>query len=146
MGTDKLRPDPVTCCVPEAVPEDVPAPESNAEDRRASVRHVLPAGVSASMRTLSGRIVHVSVTDISRAGVCVIRRGGIDVAAAEEVTVEFSDAERQQKLSLPSRVEWVKPTAYNSQIGLRFLQGPLLPGTMLDEYLDQSLTIRSAPK
>lgn len=94
------------------------------------------------MRTVSGRTVYVSVTDLSRSGVCVIRRGGIDVDPNDEVMLEFSDSELNQKLALPSRVEWVKASTYSTTMGLNFLKGPLLPGTMLDPYLDQFLSPR----
>ena len=94
------------------------------------------------MRTVAGRIVYVSVVDISRTGACVTRRGGIEVDQKDEVTLEFNDFDLQQKLSLPSQVQWVKATPSSTQIGLQFLQGPLLPGTMLDEFFDRSLATR----
>ncbi|KEF40694.1 MAG: hypothetical protein ER33_15665 [Cyanobium sp. CACIAM 14] len=83
------------------------------------------------------------MSDISRTGACVIRRGGIDVEPKEEVILDFGDADRQQRLSLPSLVKWVNGTSYNTVIGLHFVQGPLLPGTMLDEYLDLCLVPRA---
>nr|WP_286194311.1 PilZ domain-containing protein [Synechococcus sp. CCY 0621] len=106
------------------------------------MRHSLPPGVSASLRTLSGRLAYVTVTDLSRSGACVIRRGGIELDPNENVVLDFSDGELNLDLSVPSQVQWVKEKNYNTEIGLRFLTGPLLPGTMLDQYLDQPLAAR----
>jgi hypothetical protein len=142
MAADTLPLSSVRVFVSENRAEDVADEGTESEDLRSSLRHILPRGVSASMRTVSGRILHVSVSDISRTGACVIRRGGIDVDQDEQVILDFSDTEHQQKLSLPSLVQWVNSTTYNTQIGLRFLQGPLLPGTMLDAYFDRSLLAR----
>ena len=120
-------------------PQDAPDDIANSSELRKALRHSLPAGVSASLKTLLGRIAYVTVNDLSRSGACVVRRGGIEIEPDEEVILDFSDMERNQHLSLPSQVQWVKEKNYNTQIGLRFLNGPLLPGTMLDDYLDQPL-------
>lgn len=69
----------------------------------------------------------------------MIRRGGIQLDPHEDVILDFSDRELNLELSLPSQVQWVKEKNFNTEVGLRFLTGPLLPGTMLDEYLDRSL-------
>ncbi len=72
----------------------------------------------------------------------MIRRGGIELDPNENVVLDFSDSELSLDLSVPSQVQWVKEKNYNTEIGLLFLTGPLLPGTMLDQYLDQSLAVR----
>ena len=109
------------------------------EELRSSLRHVLPPGMSASIRLPSGRTVYVTVGDISRTGACVIRRGTLDVVANEEVLLDVSDYERQQSVSLPASVQWMNSHSYNTLVGLVFSKGPLLPGTMLDQYLDRTL-------
>jgi hypothetical protein len=118
---------------------DSPEDDRQSEDLRTSVRHVLPSGVSASIRLTTGRTVYVTVRDLSRSGACVIRRGDLDIEKEEEVLLMVSDEESQQKVSLPSRVQWVDTGGYNTVMGLSFSQGPLLPGSLLDEFLDQSL-------
>jgi len=118
--------------------------EGPLEELRTALRHVLPPGVSASIRLSSGRTVYVTARDISRTGACVIRRGSLEVVAQEEVLLDVSDYERNQSISLPARVQWVKTKSYNTLVGLVFSDGPLLPGTMLDQYLDQTLKARGS--
>jgi hypothetical protein len=125
--------------MPEAMPENSADGESEADDLRVSLRHVLPEGVSASVRLESGRSVYVNVRDISRTGACVVRRGGLEVKENENVIFDVSDFEIQQKVSLTARVQWVSASGYNTIVGLVFNEGPVLPGTLLDAYLDQSL-------
>jgi hypothetical protein len=114
------------------------------QDLRSSLRHLLPKGVSASLRLATGRTVYVSLRDLSRTGACVIRRGDIEIHPEDEVVIEVSDAEGQQKLRLPSCVKWVDESGYNTVVGLAFAQGPLLPGSLLDRYLDQFLALPTA--
>lgn len=114
------------------------------QELRTALRHVLPPGVSASIRLSSGRTVYVTVGDISRTGACVIRRGSLEVVANEEVLLDISDYEQHQNISLPARVQWVNTRSYNTLVGLLFSQGPLLPGTMLDQYLDKTLMARGS--
>ena len=87
-------------------------------------------------------MAYVTVTDLSRSGACVVRRGGIELDANETVVLDFSNSDLNLDLSVPSQVQWVREKNYNTEIGLRFLTGPLLPGTMLDQYLDQPLAVR----
>ena len=72
----------------------------------------------------------------------MIRSGGIEFDQQEHVILDFSDAELNKELAIPSQVQWVREKNYNTEIGLLFLKGPLLPGTMLDEYLDKPLALR----
>ncbi|MEA5391426.1 PilZ domain-containing protein [Cyanobium gracile UHCC 0139] len=112
------------------------------QELRTSLRHALPGGVSASIRLATGRTVYVTVGDVSRTGACVVRRGSLEVTADEEVLLDISDYEKHQSVSLPARVQWVNTRSYNTLVGLAFSDGPLLPGTMLDQYLDQTLQMR----
>ncbi|MBM5823596.1 MAG: PilZ domain-containing protein [Cyanobacteria bacterium K_Offshore_surface_m2_011] len=112
------------------------------QELRTSLRHVLPGGVSASIRLSTGRTIYVTVGDVSRTGACVVRRGSLEVLADEEVLLDISDYEQHQSVSLPARVQWVNTRSYNTLVGLAFSDGPLLPGTMLDQYFDQTLQTR----
>jgi hypothetical protein len=112
------------------------------EELRTALRHVLPPGVSASIRLSSGRTVYVTVGDISRTGACVVRRGELEVIANEEVSFDITDYEQHESISLQARVQWVSTRSFNTLLGLVFSEGPLLPGTMLDQYLDRSLLAR----
>lgn len=114
------------------------------QELRTALRHVLPPGVSASIRLSTGRTVYVTVGDISRTGACVIRRGSLEVEANEEVLLDISDYEQHQNISLPARVQWVNTRSYNTLVGLLFSEGPVLPGTMLDQYLDKTLMARGS--
>ncbi len=116
--------------------------EEEFDELRTSLRHALPGGVSASIRLSTGRTVYVTVGDISRTGACVVRRGSLELTANEEVLLDISDYEQHQSVSLPARVQWVNTRSYNTLVGLAFSDGPLLPGTMLDQYLDQTLQTR----
>jgi 23S rRNA G2069 N7-methylase RlmK/C1962 C5-methylase RlmI len=120
--------------------------EGQLDELRNALRHVLPAGVSASIRLSSGRTVYVTVGDISRTGACVVRRGSLEVVANEDVLLDISDYENHQSVSLPARVQWVNSRSYNTLVGLVFAEGPLLPGTMLDQYLDRTLMVLDAWK
>ncbi|MEA5410512.1 PilZ domain-containing protein [Synechococcus sp. BA-120 BA3] len=121
-------------------PEEQAAPEL--QELRTSLRHALPGGVSARIRLSTGRTVYVTVGDVSRTGACVVRRGSLEVTTDEEVLLDISDYEQHQSVSLPARVQWVNTRSYNTLVGLAFSDGPLLPGTMLDQYLDQTLQMR----
>ena len=109
---------------------------------RTCLRHALPGGVSGSIRLFTGRTVYVTVGDVSRTGACVVRRGSLEVTTDEEVLLDISDYEQHQSVSLPARVQWVNTRSYNTLVGLAFSDGPLLPGTMLDQYFDQTLQVR----
>lgn len=113
--------------------------EGPLQELRTSLRHVLRPGVSASIRLVSGRTVYVTVADISRTGACVVRRGSLEVVANEDVLLDVSDYELHQNISLPARVQWANSRSYNTIVGLVFIEGPLLPGTMLDQYFDRTL-------
>jgi hypothetical protein len=127
-------------------PTEAKGPEEQADgepqELRNSLRHALPGGVSASIRLSTGRTVYVTVGDVSRTGACVVRRGALEVSADEEVLLDISDYEQHESISLPARVQWVNSRSYNTLVGLAFSDGPLLPGTMLDQYFDQTLQTR----
>ncbi len=111
------------------------------QDLRTTVRHELPKGVTASLRLPAGRTIYVTVRDLSRSGACVIRRGDIEVHEEDEVLLEVSDPKGERKLPLPSVVRWVEASGYRTTMGLEFAQGPLLPGSLLDEFLDRTLAL-----
>jgi hypothetical protein len=115
------------------------------EELRTALRHVLPPGVSASIRLSSGRTIYVTVSDISRTGACVVRRGELEVSANEQVVLDITDFEQQESICLQARVQWVSTRRFNTLIGLVFTEGTLLPGTMLDQYLDRTLKTPGSP-
>ena len=109
------------------------------EDLRCVPRHILPAGVPACVQMPSGRKAYVTIGDISRAGACVVRRGPLDVTANDEVLLDVSDHEVDQALVLSANVRWVNSLSQKTLVGLAFTEGPLLPGSILDQYLDRAL-------
>lgn len=119
--------------------ENQQQPAGQAAERRGALRYVLPPAVSASLSLSSGRTMYVTLNNISRTGACVVRRGPLEVTANEEVLLDIRDYEKHQSVTLPARVRWVDAGGYNTLVGLVFREGPLLPGTMLDQYFDQTL-------
>lgn len=109
------------------------------EDLRCVPRYILPPEVPGSIHFPSGRKAYVTVCDISRKGACVVRRGPLDVAANEEVLLDVSDFEADQDLVLATSVRWVNNLSYKTIVGLAFTDGPLLPGSKFDQYLDRAL-------
>jgi len=79
--------------------------------------------------------------DISRAGACVVRRGSLDVNANDHVFLNISDHRLFQNVYLSACVKWMNIWNYKIVVGLAFTEGPVLPGTLLDQYLDRVLSV-----
>lgn len=109
------------------------------QEQRNSIRHILPPGVPASIRLDSGSTCFVTLGDISRTGASVVRRGSLKVHANDDLFLLITDFHAAKSVSLPARVMWMNLWSYETHIGLVFLESPLLPGTMLDQYLDKAL-------
>ncbi len=77
--------------------------------------------------------------DISRAGACIVRRGTLDVKENDRVFLNISDYGLFQNVYLPACVKWMKSWNHKILVGLAFTDGPLLPGTLLDQYFDKAL-------
>ncbi|WP_159819767.1 PilZ domain-containing protein [Cyanobium sp. Copco_Reservoir_LC18] len=108
-------------------------------DRRSSLRQVLPSGVPASIHLPSGDTGFVMLADISRAGACIVRRGRLEVKPSDRVFLNISDYGLFRNIHLSACVQWVKTWNHRTLLGLAFTEGPLLPGTILDQYLDRAL-------
>jgi hypothetical protein len=109
------------------------------KDRRSSLRHVLPSGIPASLHLPSGRTGFVTLSDISRAGACIVRRGLLDVKPDDRVFLNISDYGLFKSVYLSACVRWINIWNQKILVGLAFSKGPLLPGTILDQYFDKAL-------
>ena len=79
--------------------------------------------------------------DISRTGACIARQGSLVAKVDDEVSLEMSDSRLLQNVSLPALVKWVNIWSGKTLVGLLFAEGPVLPGTLLDQYLDRVLKV-----
>jgi len=113
--------------------------ENRPVERRASFRQVLPSGIPASIHLPSGHSDFVTLCDISRAGACILRRGSLDINMNDQVYLNISDYGLFQNVYLAACVKWINTLNYKIHVGLAFAQGPLLPGTILDQYFDRVL-------
>jgi len=123
------------------MPSEQSGIQGQLQDRRSSLRQVLPSGVPASLHLSSGSAGFVTLGDISRAGACVVRRGSLDVNANDHVFLSISDHRLSQNVYLSARVKWMNIWNYKIVVGLAFTEGPVLPGTILDQYLDRVLSV-----
>jgi hypothetical protein len=108
-------------------------------ERRSSLRQALPSGVPASLHLPSGRTGFVTLGDISRAGACIVRRGSLDVQTNDHVFLNISDYGLFQSVYLSACGKWMNILSHQILVGLAFTDGPLLPGTILDQYFDKAL-------
>jgi hypothetical protein len=109
------------------------------KDRRSSLRQVLPSGVPASIHLPSGGTGFVMLADISRAGACIVRRGCLEVKPSDRVFLNISDYGLFRNVHLSACVQWMNTWNHKTLLGLSFTEGPLLPGTILDQYFDRAL-------
>jgi len=115
--------------------------EGQLQERRTSLRQVLPSGVPASIHLSSGSSGFVILGDISREGACIVRRGSLEVNANDHVFLSISDHRLFQNVYLSACVKWMNILNHKIVVGLAFTEGPVLPGTILDQYLDRSLLV-----
>ncbi|WP_216909481.1 PilZ domain-containing protein [Synechococcus sp. CCY 0621] len=113
--------------------------EERRKDRRSSLRQILPSGVPASIHLSSGHSGYVTLGDISRAGACIVRRGLLEVDLNDQVFLSISDYGLFQNVYLSACVKWMTILNQKIRMGLAFTEGPLLPGTILDQYFDRAL-------
>lgn len=121
------------------MPPEFAASEERHKDRRGSLRQILPSGVPASIHLSSGYSGYVTLGDISRAGACIVRRGLLEVQPHDQVFLNISDEGLVRNVYLSTCVRWM--TIWNQKIrmGPASTEGPLLPGTILDQYFDRAL-------
>lgn len=108
-------------------------------DRRCSLRQVLPSGVPASIHLPSGPSGFVTLGDISRAGACIERPGSLEVQPNDQIFLSISDHGLFRNVYLSACVKWMTVLNQKIRMGLAFTEGPLLPGTILDQYFDKAL-------
>lgn len=68
-----------------------------------------------------------------------MRRGSLDIKANDQVFLNISDYGLFQNVYLSARVKWMNIWNHKILVGLAFTDGPLLPGTILDQYFDRAL-------
>lgn len=83
----------------------------------------------------------MTLGDISRAGACIVRRGSLQVNANDHVFLSISDHRLFQNVYLSACVKWMNILNHRIVVGLAFTEGPVLPGTILDQYLDRALLV-----
>ncbi len=118
---------------------DPTANDLQIKDRRSSLRQALPSGVPASIHLPSGRSGFVTLGDISRAGACIVRQGSLEVQPNDQIFLSISDHDLFRNVYLSACVKWMTVLNQQIRIGLAFTEGPLLPGTILDQYFDKAL-------
>ncbi len=68
-----------------------------------------------------------------------MRRGLLEVKPNDKVFLSISDYELFRNVYLSACVKWMTIWNNKIQMGLAFTEGPLLPGTILDQYFDKAL-------
>ncbi len=101
----------------------------------------MPSGVPASIHLPSGRSGYVTLVDISRTGACIARQGSLEVKADDEISLDVSDDRLIQNVVLRALVKWINNCNDKTLVGLFFPEGPLLTGSLLDQYLDRPLMV-----
>lgn len=112
------------------------------QQKRAFPRHTILDHVSASLKLDTGESVLVRIADISRRGARVVRMGPLGANRDDLLTLEIFDYNSGVTRRLRSRICWLQATPMTSIAGLSFVDGPLKPGTFLDEFLDRSILAR----
>ena len=95
------------------------------EGKRASTRHHVPVGVSVSLTLASKQSVFVNLRDVSEHGACVLRQGSLDVQEDDTVIFEARNYDAGSKVTLRSKVRWVRNTGFNTYVGLSFINASL---------------------
>jgi hypothetical protein len=99
--------------------------DQHPEGKRASPRHPVPVGVSVSLTLPTKQSVFVNLRDVSEHGACVLRQGRLDIKEDDTVIFEARNYEAGSKLTLRSKVRWVRNTGFNTYVGLAFVNASL---------------------
>lgn len=99
--------------------------DQHPEGKRASTRHHVPVGVSVSLTLATKQSVFVNLRDVSEQGACVLRQGSLDVQEDDTVIFEARNYDAGSKVTLRSKVRWVRNTGFNTYVGLSFLNASL---------------------
>jgi hypothetical protein len=84
--------------------------------------------------------------DISRSGACIVREGSLDVKPSDVAFISIIDQLLLQDIGLYATVKLINSWKDKTLAGLLFTEGPLLPGTILDQYIDRTLMMRGPLK
>lgn len=82
--------------------------------------------------------VFVTLSDISRGGCCVVRKGTLAIQPEDRVCIEMWRDDIQTKVSLSASVRWVRQHEGRTTAGLRFLDTSVKTQRMIDQYLQRS--------
>jgi len=69
--------------------------------------------------------VFVIFRDVSAQGACVLRQGSLDVKEDDTVIFEARNYDAGSKLTLRSKLRWVRNTGFNTDVGLSFVNASL---------------------
>ncbi len=82
--------------------------------------------------------VFVTLSDISRGGCCVVRKGELALQPEDRVRIEIWREDIQTKTSLSASVRWVRQLEGKTRAGLRFLDNSVKTQRLIDQYLQRS--------
>lgn len=99
--------------------------DQHSEGKRAATRHHVPVGVSVSLTLATKQSVFVNLRDVSEHGACVLRQGSMDIKEDDTVIFEARNYDAGSKLTLRSKVLWVRNTGFNTYVGLAFVGASL---------------------
>lgn len=134
----------------QAGPEGDPPPISTAAavDPQAAVdpsslprntnRKGLPVESPGRMVLPNKQSVFVTLSDISRGGCCVVRKGQLALKPDDRVCIEMWRDDIQTKASLPATVRWIRHVDGETKAGLRFQDTSVRTHRMIDQYLQRS--------
>ncbi|MBD2550560.1 PilZ domain-containing protein [Microcystis elabens FACHB-917] len=105
--------------------------DQHSEGKRAATRHHVPVGVSVSLTLATKQSVFVNLRDavnlrdVSEHGACVLRQGSMDIKEDDTIIFEARNYDAGSKLTLRSKVLWVRNTGFNTYVGLAFVGASL---------------------
>jgi transposase len=85
-------------------------------------RHRLDAEPPARIALANHQPVFVTINDISSGGCCVVRKGRLDLANGDIVTLDLWTEQINTRLSIHARVSWCSQQENSSRVGLRFVE------------------------
>ena len=113
---------------------------SSSELPRTTVRRDLPDESPGRMVLPSQQSVYVTLSDISRGGCCIVRKGSLDLHPDDKVRIEIWREDIQSKASLPATVRWVRHLEGRTKAGLRFVDNSIKTHRVIDQYLQRSFS------
>jgi hypothetical protein len=108
----------------------MPEVDQHPGGKRAEARHLVPIGVSVSITLPSKKSAFVNLRDISKHGACVVRQGRLDIQEDDTVVFEARNYDTGSKITIRSKVRWVRNTGFNTYAGLAFIGTTLMPKSL----------------